>query len=986
MARLHLRLLGGFEVRLESGPPVTLPTRKTQALLAYLALAAGSTYPRDKLTALLWGSTPDRRARHSLRQALSALRKVLAAAAAAPEILVEGEHVALDRAAVAVDALDFERQVKVGTLESLEAALDLYRGELLEGLPVGEPAFEEWLIAERERLRELALQALARLVGLHDKRGVTDAAIQAAQKLLSLDPLQEAAHRALMRLYARDGRRGAALRQYQACLDVLQRELGTEPEPETRELYHDLLRQRRTATPAERPEMVREAAPAPIPPQPGLPGGAGIVGRADELARLGRALDGAREDRGVVAALVGEAGVGKSRLVEEVVALAEARGLRVATGRAYELEGALPLGPWIDAIPLDRTLADLGGTQPRSPGADPLRLFEAVAQLLGHLAASGPLLLVLEDLQWADELSLNLLSFISRRVGGWAVMVLVTAREEEATPGLARLLRGLDEQGQLTLRLGRLSRAQTTLLVRALAGSARRPRAQARLDAQVWALSEGNPFMVVETVRAAAERGRTRPSERLPLPDRIRRVVLGRLERLSEGAQRLVAAAAVIGREFEFDLLRRVAGLAERQTAEGVEELVRRGLLRASGELLEFTHDSIRQVAHERLLEPMRRGLHHATAEALEAAHADRLEAVRDRLAHHYAQGQDAPRAVKYLVLSAEAASARYAVTGAVRSLEQALEHARRLPAAERDRPLVDVSLRLATALSNLGKFAEILKLLQPLRPMVERLADPAVAGVYHFRLALSQSLLGDHAGARRAARQALADATAAGDAATTAKAHYVLAVEGFTTGGAADGAEHARRAVRLLEPLDDRRWLSLAHWILGLNHLLLGELEDALAAEDTAAVFGRALQDRSLESFATGATAWIRLVAGDWARAREAAQESLDRAPDAAARATAQGLLAFASLAGGVAGVTAARVVRALEQAIEHLAPFGIRQCLLLHFLAETHLLDRDVDRAKTVAARCLALGEEIGFAWAGDSARRLLERVAPGRSLTSP
>jgi DNA-binding SARP family transcriptional activator len=977
MASLNLRLLGGFDVRIASGPPLTLQTRKTQALLAYLALSGGATHPRDKLTALLWGGTGDRQARHSLRQALSTLRKVLAAADASPEIVVEGEHVTLDLSAVSVDAALFERRVRQGTLEALEGAVDLYRGDLLEGLPVREPAFEEWLLAERERLRELVLQALARLVALHERRGDAGVAIRFAQRLLAMDALHEAAHRALMRLYARDGRRGAALRQYQVCLDVLQRELGTEPEPETRELYHALLRRRPASGPAGR---AAEIDSNPMAPASTATGGPALIGRDDELARLGRALDAAREGRGVVAAILGEAGVGKSRLVDKLAAAAVARGIRVVTGRAYELEGALPLGPWIDAIQLDRTLPELRASQARSSGvrADPLRLFEAVAQLLGHLAATGPLLVVLEDLHWADETSLNLLSFISRRVGSWAVMVVMTAREEELTPGLARLLRALDEQGLLTVRLSRLSRPQTVALVRALARTGRRASAQARLDSQVWTLSEGNPFMIVETLRAVGERGRARPSGRLPLPDRIRKVVLGRLERLTEGAQRLVAAAAVIGREFEFTLLRRVGGLGERQTAEGVEELVRRGLLRAAGELLEFTHDSIRHVASERLLEPTRRGLHHATAEALEAAHADRPEIVHDRLAHHYAQGGDTAMAVRYLTLSAEAASSRYAIAAAVRSLEQALEHARRLPRRDRDRSVLDVSLRLATALSTLGKFGDILKLLQPLRDVVERLADPALAGVYHFRSALSQSLLGDHEEARRAAHRALDEATRARDAATTAKAHYVLAVEGFSTGRGLDGVEHARHAVSLLEPLDDRRWLSLAHWVLGLNHLLLGELDLALAAEDAAGAFGRAVQDRSLESFARGATAWIKLTAGDWRGAREAAQQSLDGSPDVAARATAQGVLAVAQLAGPAAGTAPARALRTLEQAIEQLGPFGIRQCLLLSYLAEAHLRNEDVDRAEAVAGRCLVLSEEIGFAWGRASSRRLLGRVA--------
>ena len=975
MARIAFRFLGGFEALTESGRPIKLPTRKTQALLAYLALSGGSVHPRDKLTALLWGDTSDRQARQSLRQALFALRKVLRGSAVSPEILVEGEQVALASSAVSVDAVLFEHRVREGTLEALEAAMDLYRGELLEGLPVREPAFEEWLLAERERFRELALEALARLVVLRERRGALDGALRAAQRLVALDPLQEAAHRAVMRLYAKNGRRAAALRQYQLCLDALQRELGAEPELETRELYHGLLR-RQAPSPAER----AAEAGALVEPPASPPGGARLIGRDDDLARLSQVLDRARQGQGLVAAVVGEAGVGKSRLVEELAAVAVARGARVMTGRAYEMEGALPLGPWIDAIHLDQQLADLWPSTARASGMldDPLRLFEAVARLLGHLASTGPLLVVLEDLHWADATSLNLISFISRRVTEWAVMVVVTVREEEATPGLTRLLHALEEQGGMTVRLGRLSRPATLALVRTLARSALRASVMQRLGSQVWALSEGNPFMVVEAVRAAGERGRARPSSRLPLPDRIRSVVLGRVDRLSERAQRLVAAAAVIGREFEFALLWRVVGVGGRQTAEGVEELVRLGLLRATGELLEFTHDSIRRVAYERLLEPTRRALHRTTAEALEAFHADRPEAVLDRLAHHYAQSSDAAKAVTYLTLSAEAAYRRSAIVGAVRSLEQALEHARRLPPADRDRSLVDVSLRRATALSNLGRFEEILKSLESIRELVENLGDPILAGLYYFRLALTQSLVGAHDAARHAARRALDLAARSGDAGTSAKAHYVLAVEGFSTGQALDGVEHGRRAVTTLQTGDDRRWLSLAYWILGLNHLLLGEIEPALEAERQAEAAAAAVEDHALESFAAGAAALIHLTRGDSDSAREAAQRA-DRSPDPATRATALGLAAYAQLAANAnASGTAAKTVRTLEQAIEQLTRFGIRQSTLLTCLAETHLGTGDLEAAHAAATRCLALSTEIGFAWALGSSQRLLGRIA--------
>jgi len=230
MPRLSLTLLGGFQARLDPGSTLSLPTRKAQALMAYLALPPGRAHPRDKLATLLWGGMRDEQARNSLRQALFALRRAVAACEP-PPFLAEADTIALDPAAVDVDVARFERQREDGGLHTLERTAALYRGDLLEGLVVDEAPFEEWLVNERERLRELALETLARLLARQRRVPDVDAAVRTAQRLLALDPLQEAAHRTLMRLYAEQGRRGAALRQYQQCVGVLQRELGLTRSP-----------------------------------------------------------------------------------------------------------------------------------------------------------------------------------------------------------------------------------------------------------------------------------------------------------------------------------------------------------------------------------------------------------------------------------------------------------------------------------------------------------------------------------------------------------------------------------------------------------------------------------------------------------------------------------------------------------------------------------------------------------------------------------
>lgn len=244
MAQLSLSLLGGFQARLGS-KPVVLPTKKAQGLLTYLAVRPGQPHSRDKLAGLLWAETGEDQARHSLRQTLLSLRKVLATTP--PILQIEGDTISVDPTMVKVDVVEFERLLGRGTTEALEQAAEIYRGDFLEGFGLAGEPFEEWLLTERERIWERALEGMAKLLSLQMKEGDHEAAIQTGIRLLALDPLQESVHRTLMSIYAAHGRRDAAARQYQSCVAILQRELGVEPEQETKELYQRVLQERRTA-------------------------------------------------------------------------------------------------------------------------------------------------------------------------------------------------------------------------------------------------------------------------------------------------------------------------------------------------------------------------------------------------------------------------------------------------------------------------------------------------------------------------------------------------------------------------------------------------------------------------------------------------------------------------------------------------------------------------------------------------------------------
>ena len=294
MPSLRVALLGGFEARLASGATVSLPTRKAQALLAYLGVRPDQSHPRDKLAALLWGEKSDEQARGGLRHALVALRQG-ARRRPPPPLRIEGQTLALNPVGVEVDVVTFERRVAEGTPQALEQAAELYRGDLLLGFT-----------RERAAVRGVARRRAGAAAGdgaggPGAAAGPSDARPRARSarfrrrvRLLGLDPLQEGVHRTLMRLYVRQGRRGAALKQYQVCVGALQRELGTEPEAETRQLYQELLR--RPAEVAKAPDAradhrARSALKTGRLP-PDLPAAeTPLFGRQVELGRL-RALLG----------------------------------------------------------------------------------------------------------------------------------------------------------------------------------------------------------------------------------------------------------------------------------------------------------------------------------------------------------------------------------------------------------------------------------------------------------------------------------------------------------------------------------------------------------------------------------------------------------------------------------------------------------------------------------------------------------------------
>jgi DNA-binding SARP family transcriptional activator len=255
MAVLQLELLGDFRLRSESGALVTISAKKSQAMLAFLSVKPSQLVSRDKMASLLWSSTAPEQARQSLRQTLSTLRKELAQVSPLKLLVEEGDFLSLDASLIRVDVVEFESLIATGTAEALDPATRLYGGDFLDGFQIDEERFDQWVIAERDRLHRLALRAHIQLVEQLSRNDALDEAIATAQRSLRIDPLQEPMHRTLMKLFIRSGDLLNALQQYDACARLLRRELDVEPDAETKAVQQEVvqLRRKRTATsPPER--------------------------------------------------------------------------------------------------------------------------------------------------------------------------------------------------------------------------------------------------------------------------------------------------------------------------------------------------------------------------------------------------------------------------------------------------------------------------------------------------------------------------------------------------------------------------------------------------------------------------------------------------------------------------------------------------------------------------------------------------------------
>ena len=887
-APLEIRVLGPLEIFVD-GEPLVVDTRKALAILALLAVEA-RPYAREELAAILWPESDDESARGALRRTLSVLR----AALGDRWLRVDRANIALDRSGVSLDLADLEAAATATDTAVLRRAAVAARGPFLAGFSLRDsPDFDDWRATRAVAIERTVAQLLDRTADVFAAAGDLAGAVSAAAQRVELDPLDEAAQRRLMGWLARSGDRAGAIRQYRAAVAVLERELGVAPLAETTELYE-----------AIRDERVRPEARQPVKGSPDghgpvarVPARLPLEGRDTELATLAAMHRSAAPD-GRVALVVGEAGIGKTRLVEAISESVAAAGGASLVARSFAAERGIAYGLVVGLLRAGLATADvtsglrslssgtlaelerlvplpdlLAGRAPRAvaePVADSLpaaraRLLDAIAEALTAMVAGHvPGLIAVEDLQWADDASRELLAWLARRLAGRRLLLLLSWRPEDLDDDGSDLAAAMEAlPGAATLPLRRLDR---DAIVRLAAASAAGGMPPVGVDALV-AGSEGLPLYIVEAL--AAGTGAVDPSRG------VRALLRERLAAVSETAGQVLAAGAVIGRSFDLRLVRGISGRSEDEAIAALEELVRRGLVRevaSPGETaFDFAHARLREATYEATSLARRRLLHRRAAELLGADPTSRDDTARlvQVAMHERDAGRDAEAAAGF-----HAAGLRASALYANREAETLL----------------------GTALA---------------------LGHPDVAGIQRA-IGELRTAEGDYAGAIAALEAAAAVAT--DDALPDIELR--LGRVHARRGDFATAASHLDAAIADLEAhpgIEPRRVLVRVLVERAVVAHRVGERERAMAAGTAALAIAEAAADGAGAGAAYRMLGLIARDRGDLPAARAALVRSLELAasdPDPGAAIAAGNALALVDAASGDPGAAIARLLPALDLA----------------------------------------------------------------------
>jgi len=882
-----------FEI---DGKPIELTAAKSVALLTFLAVSR-EPQSRDRVLGLLWAESASDAARKNLRNMLWSIRKALGEDA----VTSDDDHLALGESTW-VDVRELEQFVMLSgakhlsntprdasrssqtsllrmtnsaesEIPSLQSAIDLYRAPLLDGLTLSDaPDFEIWLTTERERLAQLVARALDSLVKAQRANNDWRAVIETATRALTFDNLQEPMHRALMEAHARLGERAEALRQYDTLSAALERELGVKPLPETDKLRQAIIDGSEGTRPSTALRSAQDASSqrAKISRAP-------FVGRVAERAALDEELAAARQGRARIALLVGELGIGKSRLWKEWSStLANATILET---RCLQSTQTLPFAPIIELFnnravtqqllgassvvapiwlaQVGRLIPELHTALPNLPALSTLpadeerqRLFEALTQCLLALGTS-PLVIFVDDVHWADRATLDMLDYLAHRLQYHPLLLVAAYRNEDASTTLVRLIAGWGREGfTRRISLARLTLEQSAQLIQLLGGNA-------MLALRAQTQSAGNPYFLIELYRAKSG----------DIPSALNDLVRTRIDALPETARQVVQAAAILDSNFDFAILRRTSGRGEEETLEALDTLIGANILVERDSQYDFAHPLVATIVRDGLSSARRAFLHRRAAEAIEATHTGRLAPMAASLAEHYAQSNDATRAAHFSEIAAEHALALASPNEAADFYRRAIE----LHSTPTRR------MGLGRSLLRAGELLGAQQAFSTALGECESMGDQKGAARAALNLAETYYPAGRFEEATHWMEKALMYLGGVTDPEGHALAHLLIATNNFGIGKLSEESKkHLRESIQIAEEHDLPQIGVRAQFVLGNVLAQEGDLAAANQAYRQTIMLGDAAGDDYQQVLGYNNLAYHSLLAGDLETARKSTEQGL--------------------------------------------------------------------------------------------------------------
>lgn len=896
---LDLKVLGGFQFSRAGRPINALKTGRMQSLITYLALNRHIQCPRQRIASLFWPDSQERQARTNLRQLIHHLHTALPDIERYLDISQRTLSLRTD-ISLFIDVVEFKKFVSDAekalkqkdnqtAITAFENAAKIYKGDVLPS------CYDEWIEGQRGELRRLYMDVLKRLTLLLEEKRDYDRAIDYGEKLLACNEFDETTYQLLMRLYAQNSNRTQAMRIYKRCVAMLENELGSPPSKETSDAYEQLTK-----------------ASVKLPVGISLENEIPFLGRDREWAVVLQSWAQAINDGSHVLLLYGDAGIGKTRLAQELIKNITKRGFVSASASCYAGESRLAYVPVIEwlrnrvfhpfllnlkeiwQMEIARLLPELLEVHTQNP-LPPLteswqrqKMFQAISK--GILSAGMPILLFLDDLHWADLETVEWLHYLLHSEPSAKILFVATIRSGAigANADLLSFILELRRHKTVTeLELGPFDARQTGQLAQQVSGK----KFNDKNGELLFLHTEGNPLFIVEMARS--EKWQSNPESgpnfdfNETLPQKIVAVIESRIAQISSSAQKLLQLIAVIGRVFAYDVLKNACLENEEELIQNIEELCQKCLIREQNNLVyDFSHDKIREVTLAGISKPRKGLLHQRVAKALEAVYGRQLDELSPQLAAHWEKGGLPILAIPYWERAGLAAKRIFANEEAVSNFRRALYLIREsLTKEQRDKAELHMLNLLSSCIVQVYGYAasdvqetgrRVLELCTTLHKLPP---SPLLRMV-----CISQLVSGDIAQARHFGARLLKQAKILKDNIVEVEAYYTLGVTLHWQGRFRSAKKHLEKAIGLYSSINHhihitdyaqdqavicRIRLALVLWHLGnpLQAMILGQ-EALDISEELSHPFSR--------SYALHWYAWLHNLTGDPQQTLEHAERSV--------------------------------------------------------------------------------------------------------------